>query len=149
MLPARGRGERRKHRSKDAGAWSLRFHRPEEKARLRAVPVAGRKRFGLPSRVTNRDGEVMHLWCARDVPVPPRRGHVTGHGGATATVRTVRDDSPVDDFVRRTDVKPRYGSIDQHLLLEVLRKHVRNRGVLNLLGRPQARSGRHSSPART
>ncbi len=57
--------------------------------------LAGRYRFEPLSRVTNREGEVLHLWSARDavmlkalamvlgrrLSIYPRCVHVKGHGG--------------------------------------------------------------------
>jgi RNA-directed DNA polymerase len=139
--------ERRKGWPSDADVWSLRFFWPTEKLRLREELLTGRYRFEPLSRVTKRDGEVLHLWSARDalvlkalaivlgnhLPVSRRCVHVKGHGGAKAAVRAVRDHLPTHNFVLRTDVKSYYESIEHDLLLEMLAAHIKDRGVLNLL----------------
>ena len=94
----------------------------------------GRFRFGPLSVVTKADGEVPHLWSARDALVlkalalvvgpqlglSPRCVHVKGHGGLKAAVREVQQRLPDYGHVLRTDVKGFYESIDQSILLAQL-----------------------------
>ena len=114
--------KQRNHWPADADVWSLRFHWSCEKPRVQAELREGRYRFEPLSRVTGKDGEVMHLWSARDalvlkalalvlaehLPVSPRCVHVKGHGGAKAAVRGVALHLPDNAFVLRTDVKSYY-----------------------------------------
>jgi len=53
----------------DADVWDMRFHWPAERIRLEADLRAGRNRFGPLSIITKADGEVLHLWSARDALV--------------------------------------------------------------------------------
>ena len=61
--------KQREHWPADADVWSLRFHWSCEKPRVQAELREGRYRFEPLSRVTGKDGEVMHLWSARDALV--------------------------------------------------------------------------------
>ena len=98
------------------------------------------------SRVTLRDGDGADLWSARDalvlkalalvlakhLAVSQRCTHLKGHGGAKYAVREVRGKLIANRFVLRTDVKSYYASID-HLLLDKLAVHIKDRRVLNLI----------------
>ena len=146
--------ERRKAWNANADVWALRFCWPAEKARLREALLAGRYCFEPMQRVTKADGEVIHIWSARDalvlkalaialgkhLPVSRRCVHVKGHGGAKAAVRAAHKHLPGHSFVLRTDVKSYYESIDQHALLEMLALHIKDRDVLNLLWQAMRRS---------
>lgn len=132
----------------DADVWDLRFHWQKELARLQAELHTGQFRFGPLSVVTKADGEVLHLWSARDalvlkalalVVVPllrisPRCVHVKGHGGLKAAVREVQQRLPDYGHVLRTDVKGFYESIDQSILLAQLAAHIDDALMLDLLG---------------
>jgi hypothetical protein len=97
----------------------LRFNWPAEKARLQKELLSGCCRFEPLSRVTNSQGEALHVWSARDalvlkaltvvlakrLPVSRRCVHVKGHGGAKAAVRQVWAKLPENAFVFRTDVR--------------------------------------------
>jgi hypothetical protein len=58
--------------------WWLRFHWASEKLRLRAQLRGGHYRFEPLARVTGKDGEVMHLWSARDALVLKALAMVVG-----------------------------------------------------------------------
>ena len=54
---------------------------------------------------------------------------VKGHGGAQAALRAVQAHLKGSAFVMRTDVNGYYDSIDQHRMLEMIRRHIKgNRG---------------------
>lgn len=105
-------------------------------------------------RVTKADGAIVHVWCARDalvlkalsmvlakrLPVSSRCTHVKGHGGAKAAVRAVQAHLEGNAFVMRTDVKGFYDSIDQHRMLEMISRHIKDRVVLNYLWQAMRRS---------
>ena len=88
----------------DADVWDLRLHWHAERIRLEAELRTGRFRFGPLQVITKADGEVLHLWSARDALVlkalalvlgpvlrlSPRCVHVKGHGGLKAAVRDVQ-----------------------------------------------------------
>jgi hypothetical protein len=85
----------------DADVWDLRVHWHSERIRLEADLRTGRFRFGPLRVIAKADGEVLHLWSARDALVlkalalvvspllrlSPRCVHVKGHGGLKAAVR--------------------------------------------------------------
>src|SRR5260370_30335698 len=89
----------------DADVWYLRFHWDAERIRLEAQLRTGGFRFGPLSVVTKADGEVLHLWSARDALVlkalalvvgpllrlSPRCVHVKGHGAAKAAGRGAQE----------------------------------------------------------
>jgi len=90
--------ERRKDYPDHADVWWLRYHWPRERERLCADLCAGRFRFEPLTPVTNKEGETLHLWSARDalvlkalaivladhLPVSRRCTHVKGHGRGSA-----------------------------------------------------------------
>jgi RNA-directed DNA polymerase len=132
----------------DADVWDVRFHWPAERIRLEADLRAGRYRFGPLSVFTKADGEVLHLWSARDALVlkaltlvvgprlllSPRCVHVKGHGGLKAAVLEVQQRLPAYGHVLRTDVKGYYESIDQSILLAQLAAQIDDPLLLALLG---------------
>ena len=93
------------------------------------------------------DGEIIHLWSARDalvlkalslllagvLPISPACTHVKGHGGLKSTVRRVYEQRPNYRFVLHTDGKGYYASIDHFLLMEQLAKYIKDKFILNLL----------------
>jgi hypothetical protein len=103
-------------------------------------------------RVTKADGSEADLWSARDalvlkaltlvlarvLPVSPRCTHIKDNGGAKAAVRQVKAALATNRFVRRTDVKSYYASIDHLLLMDRLALYICDRGILN----PGLRGGR-------
>jgi len=139
---------RRREYSANSDVWSLRRCWPRDKAQIKDELQSGSYRFSLLSRVTLKDGEETDLWSARDalvlkalalvlakhLPVSRRCTHLKGNGGAKYAVRKVRDHVQGNRFVRRTDVKFYYASIDHLLLLDQLAVHIKDRRVLNLMG---------------
>jgi RNA-directed DNA polymerase len=109
---------------------------------------AGRFRFGPLSVVTKADGEVLHLWSARDALVlkalalvvgqqlslSPRCVHVKGHGGLKAAVQEMQQRLADYGHVLRTDVKGFYESIDQSILLAQLAAQIDDPLMRGLLG---------------
>ncbi|MCP4408398.1 MAG: reverse transcriptase [Gammaproteobacteria bacterium] len=139
--------KRRREYPDHADIWSFRFAWPKEKSRIQRDLLSGSYRFEPLSQVTNNNGEVLHLWSARDalvlkaltlvlckrLPVSKRCVHVKGHGGAKSAVRAVQKNLSQHRFVFKTDIKSYYASIDHHLLLEQLAVHIKDRLILNLL----------------
>ncbi len=90
--------KRRRDYPANADIWSFRFDWANEKSRIQRGLLSSDYRFEPLSQVTNGNGEVLHLWSARDVlilkaltavlrhrlPVSQRCVHVKGHGGAKA-----------------------------------------------------------------
>jgi hypothetical protein len=115
---------------------------------LEAELRTGRFRVGPLRVIAKADGEVLHLWSARDALVlkalalvigpvlrfSPRCVHVKGHGGLKAAVREVQQRLPEYRHVLRTDVKGFYESIDQSILLAQLSGQIHDAVVLDLLG---------------
>lgn len=138
----------------NADVWHLRFNWGTARPQLLAQLGAGTYRFAALDRITKANGEVVHVWGARDalvlkvlalalaqvLPVSARCTHVKGHGGAKAALRAVRASLAANNFVMRTDVKSYYDSIDQHRMLEKLAVYVKDRAVLNLLWQAMRRT---------
>ena len=137
----------RKHWPADADVWNVRAQWRSVKQTLIHDLGNGTYRFDPMARITKANGEILHVWCARDavvlkamalvlgdvLPQSARCTHVKGHGGAKAAVRAVAEALPDNRFVIRTDVRQFYESIDQHLLIDALAKLISDRFVLNLL----------------
>jgi len=139
---------RRRHNyPSDADVWDLRFRWREAKKTVQADLLNGVYRFSPLNRVTNRDGESLTLWSAKDalvlkaitivlerhLPLSKNCTHVRGHGGGKAAVRRVYEALPANTFVLRTDVKSYYASIDHFVLLDRLQSYIPDRSLLNLL----------------
>jgi RNA-directed DNA polymerase len=137
---------RRRNYSANSDVWWFRRNWLHEKQRIKHDLQSSSYRFSLLSRVTLRDGDGADLWSARDalvlkalalvlakhLPVSQRCTYLKGHGGAKYAVREVRGHLTANRFVLRTDVKSYYASID-HLLLDKLAVHIKDRRVLNLI----------------
>ena len=122
---------RRRRFPSNADVWHLRFHWAREKVGLLKQLRKRRYQFSPLQRVQKADGEVIHLWPARDalvlkalsvllaevLPISTACTHVKGHGGLKSTVRKVHEELPNYRFVLRTDVKEYYASIDHFLLM--------------------------------
>ena len=139
--------QRRRHFPANVDVWHLRFHWAREKVHLFKQLQSRCYQFSPLQRVQKADGEVIHLWSARDalvlkalsmllaeeLPISPVCTHVKGHGGLKATVRSVYDKLPRYSFVLRTDIKGYYASIDHFLLMEQLAEHIKDKFILNLV----------------
>jgi RNA-directed DNA polymerase len=138
----------RRHRfPSNADVWHLRFHWPREKVHLFKQLQNRCYQFSPLQKVQKADGEIIHLWSARDalvlkmlsnmlaevLPVSLVCTHVKGHGGLKSTVRRVYDQLPNYRFVLRTDVKDYYASINHYLLMEQLAEPIKDKFILNLL----------------
>ena len=144
----------RRHWPPDADVWYVRSQWQTVKNTLVLELGNGTYRFDPLSRITKANGDIIHVWSARDalvlkalaivlgnvLPLSPRCTHIKGHGGAKAAVRAVADALPANTFVMRTDVKSFYESIDQYLLIDALAIYVHDRFVLNLLWQVMRRS---------
>ncbi len=127
--------------------WNLRFHWDREKHRLMQELDNQTYRFEPLEVITKGNGEMIHLWSARDALVlkclalflppylylSPHCTHVKGHGGMKATVADIQRHIPHYRFVMRTDVKGYYENIDHQILLEQLSFYIKDRFLLNLL----------------
>ena len=139
--------QQRRHWHANADVWELRSRWQHIKPTIQAELLNGTFRFAPMARVTKADGEVIHIWSARDalvlkaltivlaphLPIAKSCTHVKGNGGAKAAVRAVRDELPNYAFVMRTDVQGYYEHIDHHQMLAMLADHIADRPVLNLL----------------
>jgi hypothetical protein len=138
---------RRRHFPVNADVWHLRFHWGREKVHLLEQLHNSCYQFSPLQKVQKANGEVIHLWSARDalvlkalaivladvLPISLACTHVKGHGGLKATVRRVYDQLPGYRFVLRTDVKGYYESIDHFLLMDQFAKYIKDKFILNLL----------------
>ena len=146
--------QQRRHWPADADVWDLRLHWDRERPAIQEALRRGEYLFAPMARVTKAEGDVQHVWSSRDavvlkalaivlarhLPVSDRCTHLKGHGGAKAAVRAVRDNLGDHAFVMRTDVKGYYDSIEQHRMVDLLSRHVRDRTVLNLLWQAMRRT---------
>jgi hypothetical protein len=99
---------RRNNYPDHADVWHLRFHWAREKAHLFQQLQNRCYQFSPLQKVQKANGEVIHLWSARDAlvlkvlsmllaevsPTSPACTHVKGHGGLKSTVRRVHDQLP-------------------------------------------------------
>lgn len=137
----------RRHWPAGSDIWDLRFHWPTEKGRIQAELRSGAYQFEPQRRICKPGGDTLHLWSTRDalvlkaltallqthLPLSAQCTHLKGHGGAKGAVRVVAAALADHGLVLRTDVKGYYESIDQHRLLDLVARHIKDRGVLNLV----------------
>ncbi len=140
--------KQRRHYPPNADIWHLRFNWPMEQQRLSQLLLSQEFCFEPLQRIEKADGQVIHLWSARDALVLkrlanilpgtlglfPRCTHVKNHGGLKATVANVQRHLGHYQHVIRTDIIGYYEHIDQSVLLGQLDKVIKDRFVLNLLG---------------
>lgn len=138
--------QQRRHYPADADVWDLRWRWMVEKPRLIRTLRANEYRFA-PNQALRKNGETLHLWCARDtlvlkamamiigpkLPISPRCTHIKGHGGLKGVIRWLLRALPRHRFVIRTDVKAYYEHIDHRQLLDLLDQHVAAHDVRRLL----------------
>jgi RNA-directed DNA polymerase len=137
----------RRHWHANTDVWELRSHWQRIKPAIQTELLNGTYRFDPMARVSKANGEVIHIWSARDalvlkaltlvltphLPIARSCTHVKGNGGAKAAVRAVQAQLPDYAFVMRTDVKGYYEHIDHHQMLTLLARHITDRPILNLL----------------
>ena len=130
-----------------ADVWAFRRNWQHEKRLIQRQIRAGIYRFSLQTRVTTSSASVAHIWSARDalvlkaltlvlfdvLPASRRCTHLKGHGGLKDAVRQAASNIQQHNFAFRTDVKSYYDSIDHGLLIERLKRHIRDERVLGLI----------------
>jgi hypothetical protein len=145
--------KQRRHYPAHADVWHLRFHWEQEKIQLLEDLQSGHYQFSPLQKIQKANGEIIHLWCAKDslvlklltyslaevLPVSRQCTHIKGHGGLKETVGKVYASLPQYNFVVRTDVKGYYASIDHHLLINKLAEHIHDRNMLNMLWQTMCR----------
>jgi len=115
---------------------------------LRQQLLAGTYRLGAVDRFW-RDGEPIEVWQALDSLVlkavaivlsrrldsvlSRRCFHLAGRGGAKAAVRAVAENLDQNQWVMRTDVKSYYASIQHDVLMDIVRAHVADVRVVDLI----------------
>ncbi len=138
---------RRRNYPSNADVWHLRFHWTGEKVYLHELLCNRQYQLSPLQKLQKADGEVIHLWSARDalvlkalsnmlaevLPISPACTHVKGHGGLKSTVRRVYEQLPGYRFILRTDVKGYYESINHFLLMDQLAHYIKDKFILNLL----------------
>jgi retron-type reverse transcriptase len=134
-----------------ADVWNVRRQWPDLKIQLQNTLLRGQYRF-QPLRRIQIEGACRELWAALDALVlkalaivlnrrldyPRSCYHVPGRGGekrgAKAAVRHICSRLPSNQFVLRSDVKSYYASIDHAVLLALVRDHIDDPLVLDLVG---------------
>jgi RNA-directed DNA polymerase len=135
-----------------ADVWNVRRRWRELKIQLQDSLLRGQYRFSPLHRI-HIDGECIELWAALDAMVlkalamvlnrrldfPKSCYHVPGKDGgakrgAKAAVRHICGQLPENQFVFRSDVKSYYASIDDAVLLALVRDCIDDRRVLDLVG---------------
>jgi len=125
----------------------LRFHWREQRLLLVERLAHETYRFAPLQYIEKPDGEVIHLWAARDALVLKRLSrllprylglsrrctHVKTHGGLKATVARTQRHLGRYRFVLRTDIQGYYEHIDHEVLLCQLDRIIPDRFVMNLL----------------
>jgi hypothetical protein len=137
----------RNHFPANSDIWHMRFHWEQEKEALLEDIKNDRFYFKPLQRVVKSNGDAIHLWASIDslvlkllalslatiLPSSALCTHIRGHGGAKQTVNHIYNQTRVNTFVFRTDVKSYYESIDHNVLLNKLSRHIQDKWVLNLL----------------
>ncbi len=146
--------QRRREYPADDGVWTLRANWVNEKSRIVVDLRSGNYQFLPQQRIITSDGEIADLWAARDalvlkaltivlsgiLPISADCCHIKGNGGLKRAIRDVNAHIPDNRFVFRTDVKSYYASIDHIALLDRLAVYVRDKNLINLVGRYLKRS---------
>jgi hypothetical protein len=143
--------KRRVDYADSADVWNVRRQWPDLKPQLQDVLLRGQYRFE-PLRRIHVQGEFRELWAALDALVlkalaivlgrrldfPRSCYHVPGKDGekrgAKAAVRHICSRLLSNQFVFRSDVKSYYASIDHAVLLALVRDHIDDPLVLDLVG---------------
>jgi len=140
--------QQRKDHSHNSDVWMVRERWEDLKPVLQRELRAGCFRFGALRRV-RVDGQTWDIWNALDAlvlkamaivltPLLARRlsrrcFHLVGNGGAKAAVRDVLKNRGRYSFVMRSDVRDYYASIDHDVLFGLLRQHISDPRMLDLL----------------
>jgi RNA-directed DNA polymerase len=140
--------KRRRDYSANNDVWDVRWRWETIKPQLQADLLAGAYRLSPVRRFQGQE-TTTELWSSLDALVlkalaivlsrhlrphlSERCYHLAGNGGAKAAVRAVHEHLKSNTFVFRTDIKSYYGSINHYILYNMLRNHVSDQRVLNLL----------------
>lgn len=136
----------RKRAPADADIWDMRFHWSSRQAALLAQLQTGAYRLS-PMQVVGQQRHVM--WSAEDalvlkwvalaledmLPLHEKCEHVKGHGGGRASVVRLQQAILKKEYswVCRTDIKGYYANISKSVLLDQLKRHVKNAAYMNIL----------------
>jgi RNA-directed DNA polymerase len=147
--------ERRRKYSHNSDVWDVRWRWNQLKPAVQRDLQAGGFRFS-PLRRYRIDGEVRDIWTALDALVlkaitivltrilqsrlSSRCFHLAGNGGAKAAVREVIRNRSRHRFVMRSDVRSYYASIDHDVLFGLLKRHISDSRLLDLLWQYMRRS---------
>ena len=140
--------EKRAHHYFNADVWQVRRWWDEKKLLLQQQLRSGSYLFrGL--RLFWGEEQLVESWSSLDALVlkeiaivltehlkphlSERCFHLAGSGGMKAAVREVKDNLGLLQFVFRTDVKGYYASIYHHILMEIVKRYVKDEYVLALL----------------
>lgn len=139
--------KRRAHFPPNTDIWHLRFHWVKERRYILDNLQSGKYRLSPLSLVRKANGEVIHIWAAKDalvlkmlasvladrLPVSNQCTHIKGHGGLKWTVRQIHQKIPDYQYVLRTDIKGYYANIDHFELMDKLAEKIKDKRILNLL----------------
>ncbi len=79
--------------------------------------------------------KALTIVLSRLLPISADCNHIKGNGGLKRAIRDVNTHIADNRFVFRTDVKSYYASIDHIALLDRLAVYVRDKNLINLVGR--------------
>ncbi|NEO96000.1 MAG: hypothetical protein F6K56_39970, partial [Moorea sp. SIO3G5] len=138
----------RAHYHFNGDIWHLRRWWHEKKTFIQGLLRSGSYRFRELRRIRAED-RIIEWWHSQDALVlkaisivlsehlfphlSPRCFHLAGTGGMKGAVREVSAHLWENKFVFRTDVKGYYASINQNILMEIVKQYVTDDLVLALL----------------
>ncbi len=131
--------QQRKHHPSNSDIWDLRFHWMRKRQELLLELNAQTFCFSPLRKIRKANGDVIHLWSAKDALVLKALSlilgkrlklsksctHIKGHGGMKATLRQIQRALPNHKYVCRTDVKGYYAHIDHMQLMEKLSEEIK------------------------
>ena len=141
--------ELRKEYSPNSDIWNLRRHWKTLKSKILNQLNDGSYTFSPLNIYTFKDNVVISLWGSEDMialkiitnalfrhmeaHIPASCYHVKGHGGLKKAVEQTYGAIPQYTYVLRSDVKGYYDSIDFTILMSIIRPHVQDTILLDLI----------------
>ena len=139
---------RRNRYSANADVWDLRFNWPDMKMEIIRQLNTNTYDFDPVSTFWS-GGKWIEMWSARDALVLKALSlaltkdlsqvisrccyHFKNRGGTKAAIRSIGWHCPNYRFFIKTDVKSYYASMDHLTILEICRKHIKNRLYISLI----------------
>ena len=135
--------------SPNSDIWNLRRHWKKVKPRILKQLNEGSYTFSPLTIYTFKDGVMISLWTSEDMlalkiitnalfrhmeaHIPASCYHVKGHGGLKKAVEETYGAIPQYTYVLRSDVKGYYDSIDFTILMSIIRPHVQDTILLDMI----------------